>query len=159
MADATDLHKNSIVSTRQDTGSGHATVERFCGRLRSRIQRYVFMQQETITYGAAGRVVEVEADDVTISRYPNGDCDKPMSWVSYVGMVERGNPALPKLIELQIRTTVLRAIGPGPITLDLWRPIARKVFSTGHDVCLRTDSAKTNGAKLPKVSRPAVARQ
>eukprot|EP00971_Amphidinium_carterae_P322775 6415328-Amphidinium_carterae.1 len=44
------LHKNSMVSIRQNTGLGHATVERFCGLLRTHLQQYVFMKQEAITY-------------------------------------------------------------------------------------------------------------
>eukprot|EP00971_Amphidinium_carterae_P146730 2908020-Amphidinium_carterae.1 len=52
------LHKNSVVSIRQNTGLAHATVERFCGRLRTHIQQYVFTMQDAITYGTAGRVVE-----------------------------------------------------------------------------------------------------
>eukprot|EP00971_Amphidinium_carterae_P204280 4053586-Amphidinium_carterae.1 len=114
------------------------------------------MKQDEITYGAKDRLVEVEVDEATLSRYGNGHKDKPLSWISYVGMVERGNPASLELIQLPVRPTVLRSPGPGPITKALWLPIARKAFTSGHKVVLHTDSARAYEADLPGVVHTSV---
>eukprot|EP00971_Amphidinium_carterae_P165097 3272635-Amphidinium_carterae.1 len=71
------MHQNSIVSIRQNTGLGHATIERFVGRIRDHIQEYVFRVQENIVYGDAGRIAQVEVDEVTVRRYASGMKDTP----------------------------------------------------------------------------------
>eukprot|EP00971_Amphidinium_carterae_P062153 1230502-Amphidinium_carterae.1 len=85
--------------------------------------------------------------------------DTPVSWVSYIGLVERGVPSSLRLIQLPVRSTVLRAPGPGPITKQLWLPIARKVFPTGYRVCLHTDSARAYNVPLADVSHTSVVHQ
>eukprot|EP00971_Amphidinium_carterae_P206204 4092004-Amphidinium_carterae.2 len=95
-----------------------------CSRIRTHVQAYT--KQDGITYGSPDYIVEVEVDEVTICRYARGDAEKPISWLGYVGMIERGVPSSLKLVQLPIRNTVLRAPGPGPLTIADWLPMARK---------------------------------
>eukprot|EP00971_Amphidinium_carterae_P328022 6459699-Amphidinium_carterae.2 len=145
------LHGNSMVSIRMNLGLAHASIERFIKRLRNRLQDFIFVKQETFVYGSPTELVRAEVDEVTVCKWYNGQKDYPVSWISYVGLVQRGVPTSLKLIQLPIRTTVARAPGPGSITKDLWLPIARKAFSTPHMVCLHTDSARAYNDELPGV--------
>eukprot|EP00971_Amphidinium_carterae_P146785 2909036-Amphidinium_carterae.1 len=71
-------------------------------------------------------------------------------------MIERGGPSSLKLVQLQIRNTVLRAPGPGPLAIQDWLAVARKVSGSGHRVCLHTGSAQAYNVPIKKVSHTAV---
>eukprot|EP00971_Amphidinium_carterae_P254534 5053232-Amphidinium_carterae.1 len=76
-----------------------------CTRIRNHVQTYTFAKQDGITYGSPDFLVEVEVDEVTICRYASDDPAKPVSWVGYVGMVQRGVPSSLKLAQLPVRNT------------------------------------------------------
>eukprot|EP00971_Amphidinium_carterae_P247645 4917597-Amphidinium_carterae.2 len=59
------LHQTQV-SIHLSTGVPHATVERFAKRVRGHVQSFVLERQKSIKYGEPGRIVEVEADEVTI---------------------------------------------------------------------------------------------
>ena len=102
--------------------------------------------------------MDIEADECTVTKFNSNDRDNPMAWISYVGMVKRGDPGSLKLIKLPIRKTKARAPGPGPITLKLWRPIAKQ-YLAGRSLILHTDSARAYKESIPCVQHTSVVHQ
>ena len=102
--------------------------------------------------------MDVEADECTLGKFPSGDPEHPVAWISYVGLVKRGEPGSLKLIQMPIRKSKERAPGPGPITLQLWRPLAKK-YLEGRSLILHTDSARAYKETIPSVKHTSVVHQ
>ena len=73
--------------------------------------------------------------------------DKPLSWISYIGMIQRGLPDSLKLYALPIKQTTRRAPGPGPIDSPTWQQISSEQF-VGSKVVIHTDSARAYRAPV-----------
>ena len=102
--------------------------------------------------------MDVKADECTLTKLRSNDPEHPVSWVSYVGLVKRGDPRSLKLIRMPLRSTKERAPGPGPITLALWRPIADQCLSD-RPLMLHTDSARAYKERIPMVRHTSVIHQ
>ena len=71
-----------------------------------------------------------------------------MSWPgNWLGIIVRGDPTQLILEELPLRTTELRAPGPGPIMLEHWQPLSEK-WLAGRKLIVHTDSAKAYKRKI-----------
>eukprot|EP00971_Amphidinium_carterae_P245048 4865295-Amphidinium_carterae.6 len=147
MADPTDVHASQLLGE-------HLTKYGVFSRNHKAVSGF----RMTLSMHAH-HIVHVEVDEVTIRSYASGLKDKPVNRISYIGIVEKGRPSSLRLIQMPVRSTVMRAPGPGPITKELWLPIARKVFLTGHRVCLHTDSARAYNVPVPEVSHTSVVHQ
>ena len=75
-----------------------------------------------------------------------------------MGLVKRGDPRSLKLIQIPIRMTKARAPGPGPITLNIWRPLAKKYLAE-RSLILHTDSARAYQEPIPGVQHTSVVHQ
>eukprot|EP00971_Amphidinium_carterae_P054586 1075445-Amphidinium_carterae.1 len=153
------LMKSKLVNIRLEHGISHATLERIADRVRTHIREYVHIKQREIVYGNPDTVEEIEVDEVTVSRYASGDPSKPIAWVGYIGLVARGRPDTLRLIEMPRRCTVLRAPGPGPITIAIWKPLTKSCFRRGCPMVLHTDSARAYSIDIPDVSHTSVVHQ
>ena len=116
----------------------------------------VTIQQDLWDFG--NDFMDVEADECTVTKYHSGDRENPVAWVAYVGLVKRGDPRSLKLIRMPIRKTKARAPGPGPITLNIWRPLAKK-YLAGRSLILHTDSARAYQEPIPGVQHTSVVHQ
>ena len=91
--------------------------------------------------------MDVEVDEVTLCKFDSGDASKPVSWVGYIGMMQRGVPQSLVLHQLPVKMTSRRAPGPGPIDMPTWQEIAEKYF-VGSRVVIHTDSARAYRASV-----------
>ena len=139
------LHRTCQADIHIQLGIPHATVERMHSRLREHLCRHVEAKQESFQYGPG--YIDVEVDEVTLCKFPSGDARKPVAWISYLGMVQRGHPASLKLIPMPIKHTSAKAPGPGPIDLPTWQKIAEDHF-VGSRVVIHTDSARAYRAPV-----------
>ena len=69
-------------------------------------------QQHKISFGPG--YVDVEVDEVTLCKYEVADPKKPIAWISYIGMMQRGRPDSLALHQLPTKTTSRKSPGPGP---------------------------------------------
>eukprot|EP00971_Amphidinium_carterae_P348630 6490599-Amphidinium_carterae.1 len=152
------LHQTQA-SLHLSLGIQHSSIERFASRVRYHVQAYVTQRQKTIKYGEPGKVVEIEADEVTICRFDSGCADAPISWIGYVGIVARGRPRSLRLHRLPVRNTDIRSPGPGPITVQQWLPLTRACFTKGQECVLHTDSARAYSRDIPHVHHTSVVHQ
>ena len=84
--------------------------------------------------------MDIEVDECTAAKYPSRGRTNPVSWISHIGLVTRGEPRSLNLVRLPVGNTKARAPRPGPITLDLWRDLAREHLQS-HELVLHLDSA------------------
>ena len=80
---------------------------------------------------------------------------KKMQWDNWLGLMQRGVHSSLILVRLPSRMSSVRAPGPGPLTKDMWRPIAQK-WLTGRKVILHTDSAKAYRLRVQGMKRDRV---
>ena len=138
---------NSVADTVKITGHNEKAV-RWLRRLLLITQKvYVQQKQKNIDFGAAslGAWPDVEVDESTFgkayTRKPRTANDKVVVWENWIGIVARGRPETLVLERLRQPPTKARAPGPGPITKDQWRPLARK-WLQWRKVVLHSDSAR-----------------
>ena len=135
----------------------HKTVESIYRKWRKTCAKDTAQQQENIELGNGITWTQVEADEVTLAKRLAGNPDefKPLEWDSYLGLMVRGRPETLVLIYLGARRTRIRSPGPGPLTRELWIPIAAK-WLQGKKVILLTDSARAYTAEIPGVRNAPV---
>eukprot|EP00971_Amphidinium_carterae_P075927 1500105-Amphidinium_carterae.1 len=120
---------------------------------------YVMQRQKAIKYGEPGKVVEIEADEVTICRFNSSCPAAPISWIGYVGIVARCKPRSLRLHQLPIRKTNIKSPSPGPTTVQQWLPLTRACFTKGHVCVLHTDSVCAYSRDIPHVHHTNVVHQ
>ena len=152
------LNGISATSMHLQFNLAHTTIGRYISRIRSHIVSWVRQHQKTISFEDHTNLVEVEADECTVARFPSGKKEHPVSWIGYVGMVRRGHAATLVLEPLPIRNTRQRAPGPGPISSEEWAPI-KEHYLANKNLVLHTDSARAYKAPITGVVHTRVVHQ
>ena len=138
---------NSVGDTVKLTGHDEKAVQRSRRLLLMTQKVYVQQKQKDIDLGASflGPWPDVEVDETTVSkaftRKPKGPNDKVVVWDNWLGIVARGHPQTLVLERLRQPPTKARSPGPGPISKDQWRPLARKWLQS-RKVVMHSDSAR-----------------
>ena len=86
-------------------------------------------------------------DEVTLCKYETDDPKKPIAWISYIGMMQRGVPSSLVLHQLPTKSTTRKSPGPGPIDMKTWQHYAERYFR-GKQVVIHTDSARAYRAPV-----------
>eukprot|EP00971_Amphidinium_carterae_P289205 5742381-Amphidinium_carterae.1 len=121
-------------------------------KVRQHISSWVLTQQDLVDFtkkGSGERLYEIEVDEVTLAKMPSGDDRLPVLWISYLGIVRRGDPSSLKLVRLPLRKTKARAPGPGPITSRMWAPHAASL--AGKNLIMHANSARAYKKKIEGV--------
>ena len=80
-------------------------------------------------------------DEVTFCEYEVDDTKKPIAWISYSDMMQRGHPSSLVLHQFPTKTTSRRSPGPGPIDMKTWQQFAERCIR-GKQMVIHTDSAR-----------------
>ena len=125
------------------------------------IESHVERKQTDISFGSGDQDQwrEVEADEVTVGKRADAEAPETrVTWDNFLGLVERGRPDSLVLVELPARSTSKRSPGPGPITKQVWKPLAER-WVQGRNIILHTDSAKAYNLSVPGVVHTRVVHQ
>ena len=135
----------------------HKAIERLSCSLDHIRKLFVERTEKSIVFGTGAEWMDVEADEVDISKALQEDpvdSTKPVEWEQWAGVVMRGFPNTLVLKRLSPKMTKKRAPGPGAIRKTDWRPIAGKLIS-GRKVILHSDGARSYKLRLPGVLHDA----
>ena len=141
---------NSVTSTIHLTGHARRSVIHTHGLLQNARKLYVQRKEKVMTYGSekrvpAGKWHDIEVDEASFGkmllRPPRSASDKALAWESWIGILRRGHPGTRMLIRSKNPPTLARSPGPGPITKDQWKAIAKKHLQN-RCVVIHTDSAR-----------------
>ena len=136
------LYKVPSYATHYHTGLTHATIERFNDKVRQHLRDYVIAKQEEIVLNDSTSWVDIEVDEVTISKYHTKSKTQPVAWVQYLGIIRRGHPESLILVPMPVRQTGLRAPGPGPLLLKVWEKISKQYITKNKRLIIHTDAAR-----------------
>eukprot|EP00971_Amphidinium_carterae_P212603 4219394-Amphidinium_carterae.1 len=154
------LHGERQCQVHMQMAESHRTIERMGLRIRTHLSEWVLDVQAKINYTRKeenARRYEIEVDEVTLAKFPSGVASLPVMWVSYLGIVRRGDPTSLKLVRLPLRNTKARAPGTGPITSRIWAPHAQELV--GSDTVMHTDSARAYKRPIAGVLHTSVVHQ
>ena len=141
---------NSVTATIHLTGHSRKSVAHSRSLLLLARKLHAQRVEKSMMFGHAREAPptawhDVEVDEASFGkaliRVPRNPEDKVMRWENWIGLVRRGHPRSLMLIRSTNPPTAARSPGPGPITKQQWRSIA-KAHLEGRHVVIHTDSAR-----------------
>ena len=153
------LCKVPCFATHYQTGLHHNTIERFNEKVRQHIKDYVIARQEDIVLNDSTSWVDIEVDEVTISKFHTKSKTKPVAWIQYLGIVRRGHPESLILVPMPVRHTGLRAPGPGPLLLKVWEKISKQYITKNKRLIIHTDAARAYRKPIAGTLHTAIVHQ
>ena len=147
-------------------GMDHKSVDDIYTSWRNTAATEAEKEQDKIVLGDGKSWRDAEVDEVStkkklVWRPPTNPGQKAtaavarMEWDSWLGMQERGKPESLVLIQLPKRLTKPAAPGPGPITKEMWTPIAKKLLEN-RKIILHTDGARAYRVRVQGMRRDSV---
>ena len=155
-------------------GEDNQPIDRVYNAWRNTAGHAAKTEQEEIKLGDGKQWRDAEADEVTTKKWlvrvpqaagpPGAEKGRKvkkdkfmtrMQWDNWLGLMQRGVHSSLISVRLPSRMSSVRAPGPGPLTQDMWRPIAQK-WLTGRKVILHMDSAKAYRLKVHGMKRDRV---